>query len=50
MMKPSNNYRKARILLTEKQTAHMIREKQHKEDSEKFKAARTAYFDKLEDT
>ena len=35
-------------LLTEKQTAYKIRVKQHKGDSEKFKAARTAYFDKLE--
>ena len=35
-------------LLTKKQTAHEISAKQHKEDSEKFKAARTAYFDKLE--
>ena len=35
-------------LLTEKQTAYKIRVKQHKGDNEKFKAARTAYFDKLE--
>ena len=38
----------SRNLLTEKQTAYKIRVKQHKDDSEKFKAARTAYFDKLE--
>ena len=35
-------------LLTEKQAAHVIRAKHHKEDSEKFKAARSAYFNKLE--
>ena len=35
-------------LLTEKQTDYKIRAKQHKADSEKFKAARSAYFNKLE--
>ncbi len=40
---------KSENLLIQKQTAHEIRVKQHKEGSEKFKAARTAYFDKLED-
>ncbi len=35
-------------LLTEKQTAHVIRAKHHKEDNEKFESARSAYFNKLE--
>ena len=35
-------------LLTEKQTAHEIRAKQHKVDSEKFESAHSAYFNKLE--
>ena len=35
-------------LLTEKQAACVIRTKHHKEDSEKFESARSAYFNKLE--
>ena len=35
--------------LTEKETAHKISEKQHKESCEKFETARRAYFDKLAD-
>ena len=37
-------------LLTQKQTAHEISEKHHKESAEKLETARQTYFDKLKDT
>ena len=37
-------------LLTQKQTAHKISEKHHKESAEKLETVRQTYFDKLKDT
>ena len=44
-----NQLQQSQNLLTQKQTAHEISEKHHKECDEKFESARRTYFEKLSD-